>query len=351
MESVAVIDRGVSDQIRQRVLKMCNAPHTWMGKRQFQDHTDVNFSLQSAVMTLPAPVPDILTRCALPKLKEHAYWVCDKSQGSRTMIYAEGGAVYFIDSRFFVFLVATVPRDVVADTFVRGPTLLDGHMQDRTFTLFDVVELNGVSMRQCKLSERLTAIGGIVIAQYRETLRPHLFFELVGKRMHRVNRLDDVLRYFRKRDYRTYHYDDGVRNHASRGLVFVPEDQPYCASHRQYDLEIFKWSFPGQQSVDLKICEPFVGNAKLFCTTESLDTDIWCASSTLTRSQSHKMVGTNESELIVRCIRNGGKWCVVEIRKDRNRPNTVMQFVRIMESMLEPISRDEIAAACSPETR
>lgn len=343
-ESISVIDRGLSDQIRQKVLRMCDAPHNWMGKRQCHDeHSDVFFSLQSAMMTLPTPVPTVLTRSSLPDLLANDYWVCDKSQGSRIMVYALDNTVYFLDSRFFVFKVATVPA-TVQDTFVSGPTLLDAHLNNETVTVFDCIELNGVSMRKLKLSERLVAIGSIVIAQFRETLRPHIGFEMIGKRVHRLSRIRDIFQHLKKRSYRTFEYDDGKRQTLSRGLVFIPEQHAYRSSHKQYTCPIYKWSFPGQQSVDFKVKEPFSGTVKLYCTTEDYSSDILCAQTTLTPSQAHKMLGTDESELIVRCIWNNTRWCVVEIRKDRNKPDTFMGFVNAMESMLDVMTKDELMA-------
>ena len=55
-------------------------------------------------------------------------------------------------------------------------------------------------------------------------------------------------------------------------------------------------------------------------------------------------MSTDESELIVRCIWNSNRWCVVEIRKDRNKPDTFMGFVNAMESMLDVMTKDELLA-------
>lgn len=301
-ESLAVIDRNMSDQVKHRIAQLGMPPL--------------------------ATTPGILTRRALRECLKKRHWVCEKTDGVRMLLYCDGGSVYVMDQKQHVYKVLAPER---CDHFLRGPTILDGEMllATRQYLAFDMLCCNGVGVWHRPLSQRLRELSMEVVAPFRQDLRDALPFEIIGKHfvpLQQVGKIFDCM----TRSDAGHVYDDGKRRNRTDGVVVTPEEGTGA----------LKWKFPDRQTVDFKVRQPFLTNPRLICRTDA-GQDISVTHGYM--SDEHRRVAerTGRVEVIVECTFDE-EWKVTEVRKDKSEPNTLMTFVQIMHAMLEGLTSEDI---------
>ena len=334
-EHLAVIDRGVSEQVRHRILKSC------------QSH-DVATTRDA----LPSPVPTMLTRKRLQEIQTRNYWVCEKTDGIHMMMYAVNNEVFLMDQKAYVYKV-TLLKQPMETSFLMRETILDGEMiikknDAASFVVFDVISVNGNSVIQAPLKDRLSLVGNTVVKEYREMLVDVIPFEVIGKSMFPLNRVSHILKAIAFEN-NEHVYRDDKRENRTDGLVFTPGDEPYrsqaCGAFSKHRL--YKWKFPERNTVDFKILQPFVNPIKLYCVTET-GQDAHCTHVQLDEETLSELRKLDKMELIIECLFSplSGSWFFADIRKDKSRPNNISTFVQVMEAIMENITEEQILQEC-----
>ena len=76
---------------------------------------------------LPGPLPHTLTRATLPTVLNNEYWVCEKSDGIRAMMYSDNTGSYLVD-RCCDFHKIRDQTGIFSLLAPKGPTLVDGEV-------------------------------------------------------------------------------------------------------------------------------------------------------------------------------------------------------------------------------
>ncbi|KAI5192441.1 mRNA guanylyltransferase [Nematocida sp. AWRm77] len=193
----------------------------------------------------PGAQPVTMERTDLESLKTEDYFVCEKSDGVRALLFAKpvNGKTYtFLIDRTCTFLRVPAPLHS------SGPMLFDGEIiaeKNKTlrFLIFDMAIYNGKNIAQETLHARLNAASRFLYdnrqwqkAQGGKSTAP---LELTIKAMHKSYGLGEV---YRKIIPELSHENDG--------LVFTCVNHPYqVGTCRAY----LKWKPPHLNSIDFKL--------------------------------------------------------------------------------------------------
>ena len=203
------------------------------------------------------------------------YFVCEKSDGVRYLLYMLARQHYLIDRKFnFYSLNPPAPTReqpqksyfplrrtphpdpdwAQAGTAEHHETLLDGELlididpitqaQELVFCIFDAVLINGVSVMNCDLMERLRVVQNEVIMPRDQILRPELLVDPFAVRLKHMYHGGDT-KFVLEKVLPTLH-------HGNDGLIFTPVDVPYKVGTCR---ELIKWKPPDQNSIDFMLRE------------------------------------------------------------------------------------------------
>lgn len=238
---------------------------------------------------LPGPLPVTMDRERLEMLnsKREDYWVCEKTDGERFMLYFnQKGDAYFVNRKFEFWRL----EDEFYGSFLGGTvTLLDGELVESMGKLvyysYDCVHSMNSSMKDLHLSHRLKAIGNIV-SIFREKVadwpKPPPI-EIKGKLFLKSTHAQTILSKIKMENghyiYRDIDASTGVvkRENKNDGIIFTPEMQPYIPRDKS---ALFKWKWLEKNSIDLIAYFPFLegqaGNeVQLFCQAQGRHTALW----------------------------------------------------------------------------
>jgi len=251
-------------------------------QRVFPDR-DVSTHNDRAFSKLPGPLPSNLTRALLSVFKQQLFWVCEKSDGLRYMLFIQkGDAAYLIDRSFEFYKLAD--SSLYLSLAVNGDTLLDGELVLETSTdksaiffqapsgkrqaylIYDCVMLGGQSVVtenfETRMGER--GIAG-AIKLYKEALHKRheakeesvLPFHLQSKYFRKHYHVAAALQCIRS-EHGEYVYEEARGNNVTRsnkndGLVFTPQDEGYI----QQRTPIYKFKWADKCSIDFLIRPPF----------------------------------------------------------------------------------------------
>ncbi len=225
---------------------------------------------------LPGPLPHTMGRSTIPALKQAAYWVCEKSDGQRVMMFVCKDGAFLADRKF------TLRRISNDDTYIKylgqpgKETLVDGELIENagtnaentpenpgvwktepTLMLFDAVMVKGEYVGAQALPIRLRSAGDVKrsFVEGADTL----VMKVQTKRFTAAKRLDDVsdlIKLFPTQGH--FVYDDRKEKKLmslNDGIIFTPDQNDYL--HTNGNLPIYKFKWAGLNTVDFSLEHPF----------------------------------------------------------------------------------------------
>ena len=263
--------------------------------------------------SLPGPQPASLTRVELRKIEEGEYWVCEKSDGERTILLIQRDTrhVVLVDRKWSCRRMKQEYAAVLVDLFAtRGDTVVDAELLDSgkdesggerkdsardgplyRITMFDVLcfdgqrtadlmfggrwDTNNVSdgsgrmdfildrihkpYQQHMQATRLAATDTAAVDAKLARLDAH--FELNVKEFfakHHVERiLSRITHSPSSNPHFTQHtYTHGGRSNSNDGLIFTPDtDNYYCRT-----TPLLKWKWPDLNTIDFVLYPPYTAD-------------------------------------------------------------------------------------------
>mmetsp|Transcript_3196 Transcript_3196/g.5964 ORF Transcript_3196/g.5964 Transcript_3196/m.5964 type:complete len:404 (+) Transcript_3196:63-1274(+) len=251
------VERQHVRELKERVLDIC---HGKSGRRY--RHYEME--------KIPGPMPQSVSSKTLNVLSNKEYWVAEKSDGDRFMLfYSETSRKCYLIGRKFDLRI--VPGSYFPNLFRGGDTLIDGELVSEvqkgverdTYLVFDVVAIRGRSYVNEKLLDRLKQIGG-VIGMYRQSKNmQEAPFALQSKTFKKKKHIGEILKMISRDDsdsncstqeshpifWFKEQRSNGWRKNKNDGLIFTPEHGGYM----QRECPILKWKFPELQTIDVAI--------------------------------------------------------------------------------------------------
>ncbi|KAJ9657063.1 Dcp1p-Dcp2p decapping enzyme complex alpha subunit [Neophaeococcomyces mojaviensis] len=247
------------DQLMERIQAR------WAGEEvQRQRQREVAQLLQrNNWRSFPGAQPVSFARSHFEELKKHDYYVCEKTDGQRYLMYLAKGVddsgqpvsyQYLIDRKNNYYYVENPPfpnPDKRPEEF-HIDTILDGELvEDREvsgsvikYLVFDMLFYNGKDFRPRPLDKRLGYLKSFILRPYNDMLRENpdwkrdLFFEVKDK--------DTEFAYaLQKMFFETIPKVKKV--HGNDGLIFTCRETPYSSGTDQH---IIKWKSPEENTVD-----------------------------------------------------------------------------------------------------
>ncbi|KAI1971410.1 Dcp1p-Dcp2p decapping enzyme complex alpha subunit [Ophidiomyces ophidiicola] len=335
-------------------------------------------------LSFPGAQPVSFSSQHLTELQRRDYYVCEKTDGIRCLMYfargdpdSETPEIHYLidrknDYRYVRGLHFPLPGD---DTFQKFhvDTLIDGELvndvyEDGTeqlkFYVFDCLVLDGMSLMHRTLDKRL--------AYFKEkVLRPYnaMYKKFPEEKQHRAFAVEDKSTQF------SYGIEMMFRDiipkvkkiHGNDGLIFTCRSTPYKIGT---DEHILKWKPPEENSIDFRMRLEFPmvdpdsedeadGLTETFPDYDSIPT---CHLFVLYRQNDYRHFGTmhlEESEwedlkglgkplddTIVECYRDeSGRWRFLRFRDDKNDANHISTVEKVMESIQDRVTEEDLIAA------
>ncbi|PLW05425.1 hypothetical protein PCASD_25263 [Puccinia coronata f. sp. avenae] len=212
----------------------------------------------------PGSQPVSFTQKSLELLESEDFWVCEKSNGVRAMMFivVKGTLqvplqeVYFIDRKDDFYLIKNItfshpenPNRLLKDTILDGELVIDVNPKTRfqqfRFLAFDCLVWEASNLMMSPLMNRYVILKEWVIAPLEKLLNiePHLRYEMPFdvqlKTMELAYRIDKVL-----------HHDLPKLTHGNDGLIFTSATAPYQLGT---DPKTLKWKPPSENSIDFRL--------------------------------------------------------------------------------------------------
>jgi len=327
---------------------------------------------------LPGPLPISITRAHLQQLSTHDFWVSEKSDGERAMLYVSKAraSAYLIDRKF---CVKQVRHTIYAELWgVDGDSLMDGELVvskdhcGNTFMVFDVLVINGTRTLERKLSERLAHIGQDIVAPYRKRFPPatntfeeqlaYLPLIIRAKAFSRKHHLKAGVMDFIKPvpgAPNEWMYDDGKRRNKNDGVIFTPEDDNYWCKK----VPLLKWKHQGLDTIDFFTRSPWFdreGRLVLYSTANSLPEEKGARSQTVTvhmrstrltpEKRAWFLAGVSGKEgaiVEMQYDSQTSSWQPKNFRWDKATPNFMTTVLSTMETIIDNVQPADLYAACS----
>jgi hypothetical protein len=239
---------------------------------------------------LPGPLPHTMNRASLPTIA-NGYWVCEKTDGARTLLFVSPSHGSYLVDRSFDFFELDDSHGVFKTALSKeGPTLLDCELvrnvhgapapmvlqaakETGPFLMcaFDAVMFNGLPLAAKPLLGRISHLGqarDAVAAELREAAdrgaAVTLPFTLASKLFVPAYQMERVMGMFEAVDVRgDRHYCFNNKDKAIKtlndGLIFTPNDNSY-SMQQSPELPIYKWKWPGMNTVDFLLKRPWFDN-------------------------------------------------------------------------------------------
>ncbi|KAM0688360.1 hypothetical protein COBT_000381 [Conglomerata obtusa] len=286
----------------------------------------------------PGSHPITLLKKHIPPLLCKNYYVCEKSDGVRVLMY-----IYTSKSRIFVFFIdrkckiynIDIPMAQINHTLFDGELYfdeIDGKKQ-LTYAIFDTILFNGNSVVEDNLQHRLGYA-----------------FKYVSKHMH-LNYPKIIVKSMSK----SYGFCEVYNNlsvlyHKNDGLIFTPVDLPYVPGRCDY---LFKWK-PG----DLNTCDFllkkvsgcfFLYEMNVFGKYNELKVfdyffDRECDDPERLNGKIVEMCFDKEVDnlnYVDFSVKKGG-WKIYKIRVDKETPNSHKVVINVLFSIKEAITFEQL---------
>jgi len=305
----------------------------------------------------PGPLPKSLGRLQLSEVSTHDYWVCEKSDGERYLLFVSTHAAYFIDRKWNFYTISSGPTSLLSTCFAtNGDTLLDGEwiqtreLKTPVFMLFDGVCIDGAIFANEPTSKRLRVLTEKVIAPFRvrreSTRDVSLPFDVRVKEMETKQNVANVLNQLHDegdsddgdRRIRVYRSKARRISNVNDGLVFTREDDDYFQG--KGGLFKMKWS----HTVDF-LCRPEGSKVKLFAGGPN-DTFI-CVGALADCSESEmRLLNTCASTTapIIECMYSAqlGRWVLLVPRLDKSKPNYISVLTSTLQHIIDNITEKDV---------
>ena len=198
----------------------------------------------------PGAQPVSFSAKHLQELKERDYWVCEKTDGERFLLWMTNDGpnplVYFINRKNdyyyvpgFIFPHHVPGQDFHRDTILDGELVEDRHPDGRielNFLVFDMLVLDGKTMMQRTLDKRMAYFKEQVLKPYGKTGQGP--FPVKDKEIQFAYAMDMMFKEVIPR---------AKKVHGNDGMIFTCKDTEY---HPGTDPHILKWKPPEENTVD-----------------------------------------------------------------------------------------------------
>ncbi|CCD54703.1 hypothetical protein ACHAO1_008112 [Botrytis cinerea] len=348
------------------------------GEILFHMRREVAQLLNRSNPSFPGAQPVSFTRRHLDELTRQDYYVCEKSDGFRYLLYltddeAHEECHYLIDRRNDYWYVPKgslhfpIPRDI--EGFHRK-TLIDGELvMDKTpngmqpkFLVFDCMVLDGNSLMNRTLDKRLAYFSERIFSPYQDLLRnfpqeiPYFHFLMELKRMEFGYAMEMMFR-------------QTLPNlpHGNDGLIFTCRSSEY---KHGTDQNILKWKPENENSIDFKLgldfptvepdamdlaegnTEPYIDYDAIPVCNLSVNAgngkDEWYGTMHLEPEEWEKLKELNEplNDRIVECYMDDKKrWRYMKFRDDKEVANHTSTVESVIESIRDRVTEKDLIAA------
>ena len=327
-------------------------------------------------ITFPGAQPVSFSNRHLEELKQRDYYVCEKSDGIRCLMYLTAGdageeVVYLIDRKNDYFWVPSLHfplegsnQEYHTQTIVDGELVIDTQANGQPvmrYLVYDCLILDGVSLMQRTLDKRLGYFREKVYNPYRQLYKKfpeeiqHLPFQLEFKEMQVGYGIEMM-------------FKDVLPNlqHGNDGLIFTCRETPYQFGTDQH---ILKWKSADMNSIDFRMqlqfpmlddsdLEDFEGEGPwpdydamprvTLVAHGGSDRDIPYGQMGLDMRQWEEMKSLDEplNDRIVECYLDKGRvWRFMRFRDDKKEANHISVVESVMESINDAVSKETLIAA------
>lgn len=333
-------------------------------------------------LNFPGAQPVSFSAKHLTELQKEDYFVCEKTDGIRCLMYFAHGdpesdtpEIHYLidrknDYRFVPGLHFPLPGDFQAyhaDTLVDGELVCDRNKdgsQELKFLVFDCLVLDGQSLMHRTLDKRLAYLKEKVLKPYNA-----LFEKFPEEKAHRPFVVEDKSTQF------SYAVDMMFREiiprvklvHGNDGLIFTCRSTPYRIGT---DEHILKWKPPAENTIDFRmrlefpVYEPDSEDEADGVTEPYPDYDALpiCHLFTMVNSGEHRHFGemhitpaewkdlqamnTPLDDAIVECYKDeNSRWRFHRIRDDKNDANHISTVEKVLESIEDRVTEEDLIRA------
>ena len=326
----------------------------------------------------PGAMPVAFSRRHISEIQNapFEYFVSEKTDGVRYMLFILGKEVYLVDRKFAFFEIThKFPQlqKIWSSILLDGELVRNQTTKKANFMVFDVLSHCDVKDEPCAvkpLIQRLAIISNQVVLPYRQScesgiIPPEHPFIIIAKVFLPHRRLKNLFSCIKPSPTTLTHrlYTDGARRtHLTDGIIFTPNlpYRPFANSN------LFKWKFPDLLSIDFCVRESTRRNSSqptlsLFCFSQ-LDTPLVFSKDVSFPAPQHAHLldhiarrqqdcnsrnlppDAPQRNVIIECTfsHDLGAWQFHTIREVKNQPNHCCVVLDTMEAISENISEFEL---------
>ncbi|KAH7293136.1 hypothetical protein KP509_28G013500 [Ceratopteris richardii] len=290
----------------------------------------------------PGSQPVSLSSANLQLLRQRYYYATWKADGTRYMMFITRDGCFLIDRKFHFRRVQMRFPIKAGSAETHHLTLLDGemvideipetHERKRRYLIYDVMMLNHDSLVQLPFHERWRRIHAYVIEPRSMDRKKNNWycyeaepFTVRRKDFWLLSTTEKLLHSFIKH-----------LSHEADGLIFQGWDDPYYARTNE---SLLKWKYAHMNSVDFKFQVSADGSShQLFLIDKNKLWPLEGASVVFPHGEDPNML----SGKIIECswLRDERKWEFMRIRTDKETPNAVRTYRKVMESIEDNITEE-----------
>jgi mRNA guanylyltransferase len=305
----------------------------------------------------PGSLPSGLERSKIKHLQKGDYWVSEKSDGLRYLLFIVDRGAYLIDRRMDFYQIHKFPLLIDLFGSTDGVTLLDGEMVRnlRTgklmFLIFDILALNGqTNIGMYNLSERLSIIGKKVVTVFRDAIKEKgkdyfmkLQFTLSGKIFRPKHLIKELATMIKHNEKGERLFVDDKRCHRNDGLIFTPSGPylVYSSSH------LMKWKYCDRLTIDFLF--KFTDEGHVALVGQGGDVMVNWPDFDMLPHDWDKLTSAlattrDPSKAVIECAFNNEtqKWMFLCLRPDKDRPNHIKTVQHTLFIVNENITLEEL---------
>ncbi|CCG84856.1 protein of unknown function [Taphrina deformans PYCC 5710] len=323
----------------------------------------------------PGAQPVSFTSKHLRTLVEEDYYVCEKSDGTRLLMYCtetddDREVVFLVDRKNSYYAIPRLhfplPNDKTCKTFHKD-TILDGELvldivdgQKRlVYLTFDLLMYQGKDMRSRDLAGRLGKLKDLFLQPLNKFLkanpeqRKRFPFQVEFKYMQLSYGIEMMYREIIPK-----------LNHGNDGLVFTSQKAPYTSGT---DESLLKWKPAEENSVDFMLRMKFrerPDGSENFEAVPDLGLFAYYGEDRRTRSEDYRFyeqmfvdehdwarlkeegIRRNGLEgLIVECNKDKeGRWRFMRVRDDKQHANHISIVAKVLDSIRDGVTMEQLLA-------